>query len=313
MSLTIPVVRSWSLDTIAAQVALLREDDRVFDTASTAVRNGAERQLDGLEGDTVTASVRSCGEISRDLGILSNKAESLVTALDCFQNEAAVHRTKLLGLVESAGLKGFAVNDDGSVTPPTVTGDADDPAVAAERSRIRDEGKALHEDITAELRALERIDLDAGNALRLMVMEESFHSYPDADHSDNYDKGSTILGGAASSQADLLGGWAKDFSTAGKGFTRGIPLLGQALGFGIGIAGAPDDEPLAETLAAEGSGAFVGAATGAVIGSLVPGVGTVAGVVIGGLAGGAASYLTSREVRDHFDDQRAQGKDPFVW
>lgn len=320
MSLTISVVRSWDLDTVAALIDHLGRDEAAFDVSSLAVRNSYQNQLDGLDGDTVSASTDRCYAISKDLGILAEKSGKLHSVLRAFHEEATIYRPKLVRAVDDARTKIFSVEEDGTVRPPLLIGDPGDPMLKAAHDRASEEATEYQGEITRLLRELERCDLEAANALNLMSMTESYVHYPYPPDSAETDP-RTI---AASATINLGAGAVDDtarFFDAASAATRGLPGLATVLGLGIGFGTSPEDEPFMETLAAEGIGtlaaiasAWVGsvvtsAAIGGSAGSVVPGIGTAVGAIAGAVAGPAATEA----VRDHTAQTKADGKVNFQW
>lgn len=320
MSLTISVVRSWDLDTVAALIDHLGRDEDAFDVSSLAVRNSYQNQLEGLAGDTVSASADRCYAISKDLGTLAEKSGKLRSVLRAFHAEAAIYRPKLVGAVDDARTKIFSVEDDGTVRPPHLTGEPGDPMLRAAHDRASTEAAGYQEEIRRLLRELERCDLEAANALNLMSMTESYVHYPYPFDSAETDPRTT----AASATINLGAGAVDEtagFLDAAGAVTRGLPGLATVSGLGIGFGTSPEDEPFMETLAAEGIGAlaaiasaWVGstvtsAAIGGAAGSVVPVIGTAVGAVAGAVAGPAATEA----VRDHTAQTKADGKVNFQW
>lgn len=314
MSLTISAVRSWDLETVATQISHLKRDDEVFRDSAGAVRTAAGSRLDGLEGDTVTTSSRHCGAIARDLTVLARQSERLATILDAFLQEALVYRPRLLAGVDAAAAEAFSVADDGSVRQPALIGDPE--AVAGTHSRNAEKAIGYQDEIMRLLRELEDHDLEAANALNLMSMSESYDYYPYSIGPTRYDPRTAAASTAIRTEFGLLHDAAEYFDAASR-VTRALPVVGTGMELGVGVATAPEDEPLVDTLAAESSGIAATALTagiaGAAAGSVVPGIGTAAGLVGGVAAGFLVGPRATEVAREQLAGLRSDGKVRFRW
>lgn len=314
MSLTISAVRSWDLDTVTDQIRHLQRDDGVFRESAGAVRNAVESQLHGLEGGTVTTSSRHCGAIARDLTILARKSERLASILDAFLQQALHHRPRLLAEVDAAMAEAFSVADDGSVRQPALIGDPE--AVAGAHIRNAEQAIGYQDEIMRLLRELESHDLEAANALNLMSMSESYDYYPYSTTPTRYDPRTAAASTTIRTEFGLLNEAAEYFDVASSA-TRALPVVGSATELAIGVATAPEDEPLVHTLAAEGSGlaatAVSAGAVGAAAGSVVPGIGTAVGLVGGVAAGLTVGPRVTEAAREQLAGLRSDGKVGFRW
>lgn len=314
MSLTISAVWSWDLDTVAAQIHHLKRDDVVFRESADAVRHAVGNQMVGLDGHTVTTSSRHCAAIARDLTVLARKSARLASILDAFLQQAVVYRSQLLAAVDAAGAEAFSVADDGSVRQPALIGDPE--AVAGAHSRNSEKAIEYQAEIMQLLRELEGHDLEAANGLNLMSMAESYDYYPFSTTPTRFDPRTAAASTAIGAEFDLLHEAAEHFDTASPS-TRALPVVGSALELALGVATAPEDEPLIHTLIAEGSGLAVsavgGGAAGAAAGSVVPGIGTAAGLVGGAAAGLTAAPRATDAVREYLAGLRSDGKVRFRW
>lgn len=307
MSLTISVVRAWDLGTVGAQLDNLRRDDDAFDTSAATVRRCAEENLDGLDGDTVPASRARCFAISQDLGILSGKSERLSAILTAFLEEALVYLPQLIREVDSVPAE-FSVEDDGTVRSPALIGDPSDPALATAHKRNSETATNHQEEIQRLLRELERCDLEAANGLNLMSMTESYVHYPFEPTAAKSDPRTIAASATIDASTGLASHTAKSLDAASAA-TRALPIVGTALNLAIGSATSPDEEPLAETLAAEGAALASVALTSAAAGSVVPGIGTAVGLVTGLVLGPEVTEA----VRNEFTKQKSDGKEGFSW
>ena len=308
MSLTIPVIESWDLDAVISQVDNLRSDEGGFLASAAAVRSAADQNLDGFHGDTVSAATRGSSALSLDITILARKAASAVKALADFCDQAPGLRSTLLATVDEAEAAGCLVANDGTVQSPEPVGDLSDPAVARALDRDAFAAAQIQDRIQPLLRQLEHLDLTAANALNLMSMTASYVSYPYDPDPVGIDLRTVAASGTISLSLDTLRSAAEAMDAASQ-VTRGLPVLGTALGLALGVATSPEHESLGETLAIEGAGVATSALTGAAAGSVVPGAGTAAGFIIGAFLGTA----TTIGLRHHIAVERAHGKKGFEW
>ena len=320
MTLKVAAVVSWDLDTVIARVDNLRSDEREFLASAAAVRSAADQNLAGSQGDTVSAATRGSSALARDITILARKAAGVVEALADFCLRAPGLRTELMAALDDAAAAHCRVADDGTVQGPLLIGDPSDPAVVSAHGENAKVASAIENRIQPLLRELEELDLTAANALNLMSMTESYVSYPyDPDEVEVDPR--TVAAGATISSSTGATDLVADAMGASSAATRALPVFGSALGLVLGFATSPDEESFGETLAIEGGGTLAGvgatalttAAAGALAGSVVPGPGTVGGFVLGGLAGIVAGVGATTLLRDHVDEQRADGKEGFRW
>lgn len=78
MTLKVPAVVSWDLDTVITQVDNLRSDEGWFLDSAEAVRSAAQQNLGGFAGNTISAATQGCNALSRDTIIVARKAASVV-------------------------------------------------------------------------------------------------------------------------------------------------------------------------------------------------------------------------------------------
>ncbi|GAA4260595.1 hypothetical protein [Dietzia aurantiaca] len=312
MSLTVPDVMSWDLDTVCARVDDLRADEELLLDSAAAVRAAAGAHLVGFAGDTVSASTGSCAELTRDITIVARKAGSAVRALTDFCHRAPGLRSRLLDAVEEAAAARCRVADDGTVRGPLLIGDPSDPEVARAHQRGEADASAIESRILPLLRGLEDLDLAAANALNLMSMTESYVHYPYEPELIEVDPRTVAAGAAVSGSLDALDSTAEVVDAA-SAVTRSLPVLGTGLGLAIGLATRPEHESLGEALAIESAGVAASALAGAAAGSVLPGPGTALGFALGAgvrlLAGPAATAA----LRNHIERERADGKEGFGW
>ena len=308
MSLTVPVIVSWDLDTVIGQVDNLRSDESWFLDSATAVRGAADQNLDGFHGDTASAATRGSSALTRDITILARKAASAAEALAVFCQRAPGLRAELMSALDDAAAARCRVADDGTVQGPLLIGDPSDPNVVSAHEKNAAVASEIETRIQPLLRQLEHLDLTAANALNLMSMTESYVSYPYDPDPVGIDLRTIAASGTISLSLDTLGSAAEAMDAASK-VTRGLPVFGTALGLALGVATRPEHESLGETLAIEGAGVATSALTGAAAGSVVPGAGTAAGFIIGALLGTA----TTIGLRHHIAVERADGKKGFGW
>lgn len=88
MSLTIPVIESWDLDTVITQVDNLRSDECWLLDSAAAVRSAADANLDGFAGDTVSSATGGCRILAWDITIVAHNAAGAVEALTDFCAQA---------------------------------------------------------------------------------------------------------------------------------------------------------------------------------------------------------------------------------
>lgn len=316
MTLKVPAVVSWDLDTVIARVDSLRSDEEGFLDSAAAVRSAAEQNLDGFQGHTVSAATRGSSTLARDITILARKAAGAVDALVDFCAQAPGLRAELLAALDDAAAARCRVADDGTVRGPLLIGDPSDPEVISAHERNDKVASGIENRIQPLLRELEELDLAAANALNHMSMTESYVSYPyDPDEVEIDPR--TVTAGATISFSTGATGVAADAMGASSAIVRGLPVFGTALNLALGFATSPEEESFEETLAIEGGGILAGAAAtaaaGALAGSIVPGLGTVGGFALGGLAGLAAGFGATHHLRDYAGEQRADGKENFRW
>lgn len=320
MTLKVPAVVSWDLDTVITQVANLRSDEGLFLDSAEAVWSAAGQNLGGFAGNTITAATQGCGALSRDITIVARKAASVVKALTDFCDRAPELRSTLMVALDDAAAALCEVADDGTVRGPLLIGDPSDPAVIKAHEENDEIAAGIEKRIQPLLRGLEELDLAAANALNLMSMTESYVSYPyDPDEVEVDPR--TVAAGGTISLATGATSFAAEAMDASSGIVRRLPVFGTGLGLVLGLATSSADESFGETLAIEGSGilaavgatALTSAASGAIVGSTVPGPGTVGGFVVGGIVGTAASVGTTTFLRGHINEQRADGKKGFQW
>lgn len=308
MTLKVAAVVSWDLDTVIARVDNLRSDEREFLASAAAVRSAADQNLAGSQGDTVSAATRGSSALARDITILARKAAGVVEALADFCLRAPGLRTELMAALDDAAAAHCRVADDGTVQGPLLIGDPSDPAVVSAHGENAKVASAIENRIQPLLRELEELDLTAANALNLMSMTESYVSYPYDPDPVGIDLRTVAASGTISLSLDTLRSAAEAMDAASQ-VTRGLPVLGTALGLALGVATSPEHESLGETLAIEGAGVATSALTGAAAGSVVPGAGTAAGFIIGAFLGTA----TTIGLRHHIAVERADGKKGFEW
>lgn len=286
-------VLRWNLDGIETVASALKEDATTLEQQGSELRNDAERTFEWMSGATIDAA-RQSTDTAVKRGLTLN--DQLIEASDILSNfakNADVPQQRLRNEVTQVRESGAAVAEDGTITPPP----------GADSSTIEDL-QASADSISSNLESLRTLDSDAAAALNDLTSTV-------ADYSDNADPTTLFVGMIHTTMADAIGdGIIKhgDGSDLAKRASRAMGPFGNLLAFATGVAGAPDDEPIGETLAAETAGLAVGitsmAATGAAIGTVFPGVGTVIGAGIGMAVGGFLSFKASEKVRDHFDDQR---------
>lgn len=290
-------VLRWNLDGIETVASALKEDATTLEQQGSELRNDAERTFEWMSGATIDAA-RQSTDTAVKRGLTLN--DQLIEASDILSNfakNADVPQQRLRNEVTQVRESGAAVAEDGTITPPP----------GADSSTIEDL-QASADIISSNLESLRTLDSDAAAALNDLTSTV-------ADYSDNADPTTTIAGMVHTTITGAISEGFKEFgdgSTVAKGASKLLGPFGNLLGFATGVAGAPDDESIGETLAAEGGGAIVGiagsiagaAATGAVVGSVVPGLGTAAGAVGGLILGAGSSFLASKLIRDRFDDER---------
>lgn len=292
MSLQMPDVLSWDLDTVAGQLDSLRRDSELLLDSAKAIRSGRDTTIGEAEGNTATAAIRGCWDLSRSIGIIGHKAASIVDALAAFSDHAPGLRNTLVAILEEAEAAGCEVADDGTVQGPAPSGSLSD----------------VESRISTHLRELEDLDLAAANALNLMALVESYEFYPHPPEHIGLDPVTTTAGVGLSEGSGLLGAAAKARGIAPV-VAGAVPIIGTLASVALGTATRTDGESIPESLAAEAVGVGSSIATGAAAGSLAPGPGTVAGAIVGGFFG-VAGALGTRKV---FAAQRADGKEDFKW
>lgn len=316
MSLKVPAIVSWDLDTVIARVDDLRSDAAGLHDSAAAVRSAAEQNLDGFRGDTASAATRGCSTLARDITILGRKAARSTEALADFCTQAPGLRAKLLAALDVAAAARCRVADDGTVRGPLLIGDPSDPEVISAQEKNDEVASDIEDTIQPLLRTLEELDRAAANALNLMSMTESYVSYPYDPDEVGIDP-RTMTAGATLSLSTGATGFAADAMGASSAIVRGLPVFGTALNLALGFATSPEEESFEETLAIEAGGILAGAAAtaaaGALAGSIVPGPGTVGGFALGALAGLAAGFGATHHLRDYAGEQRADGKENFGW
>lgn len=297
MTVGVTDVLLWKLDSIETAARAVRTDATTIEEQGGKLRSDAERTFERMSGATIDAAREATGAAVNRSVTLNDQLTEAADILSNFARNAEVPQQRLRNEVASVRESGAVVAEDGAITPPP---DADPSTI---------ENLQTSADIvTSHLDSLRRLDHEAATALNDL-------SATVADYSNNADPATTVVGvihtamtGAVSEGIDKLG----DGSNLAKNASRAMGPLGNLLSFATGVVGAPDDEPLHETLTAEGGGAIAGiagtvagaAVTGAAVGSVVPGLGTAAGAVGGLLIGAGSSFMASRFIRDRFDDER---------
>lgn len=312
MSLQVPDVLSWDLDTVRARIDDLQVDSGHFLESAKAVRTAGQENLDGFAGDTVTAATHGCRDLARDLGIVRRKAESAVGALTDFCIHAPDLWREVVDAYHEAGAALCRVADDGTVRGPLLLGDPSDPAVARAHRENDILAAGFESRILRALRDLEDLDLAAANALNLMSMTESYVHYPYEPELIEIDPRTVTAGATISLSLDSLSSTAEAMDAA-SAVTRGLPVVGNILGLSIGLATRPEHESLGETLAIEATGIGASALAGAAAGSVVPGLGTVLGFVLGAGVRILAGPAATAGLRNHIARERADGKEGFAW
>lgn len=287
---------SWQVDDAESRLSAVRAGITATNDVADRLRDDAERVLDGMEGQSVDAARTSVQDLRRRTFALGDDLRSTANPLSSFARSVAIHRDRLRASVEAVLRQGATVAEDGSVVCP--------PDMEANRVR---ELRELEVTIEDALRAIDSLDVETAD--KLTRLYETI-----ADHSNNADLRTTVAGVVINAMTGPLGDLIRagdDGLPGTRAVAKGLGPFGSALGLAASIAGAPNDEPMSETLIAEGGGFVAGLAMaagyGAAAGSVVPGAGTVAGAAFGIILTAGASFVTSSLVRDHFDDQR-QGR-----
>lgn len=286
----------WDLAAVEAQSMTLANDSASAAEVGGELRSDGERTLDEMSGYTIDAARETIADTVRRTFTLADNLERSSALLSNFAANAAVQQARLRSEVRSATTAGYTVTEEGAVVPADGT---DVPA----------DGECAEWELAIQnaLRAL--VELDTETADKLTGLHGSI-----ADYGNNSDPSTTIAGAVISAVLNPLGDLIGDDGLRStRVIARGLGPFGSLLGFAAGIAGAPDDEPMSETLAAEGAGLAAGVATGmaagattgAAVGSIVPVAGTAIGGIAGIVVGGFMGFKTSEGVRDHFDDQQA--------
>ena len=282
----------WQLDAVESQLTEVRAGVAAANDVADLLRDDAERTLDGMRGHSIVSARLALGGLRRRSFGVGDDLLSTADTVSSFARTVAFHRDRLAADVESVHLRGGAVGEDGTVTSPSAV----EPAV-------EDELDGLEQSITATLRALDSLDVETSR--KLALLNESIPYY-----GDNTDPRTAIAGlviGAMTQPLGALIDASDDGLRSTRLVARGLGPFGNALGLVAGIAGAPDDEPMSETLVAEGGGLIAGMLMGAAAGSLVPGAGTVAGAALGLLAASGTGFFTTVSIRNHFDNERQGG------
>lgn len=292
MSVRLSEALSWRLDAVESQLTAVRAGVATTSDVADLLRDDVERTLDEMRGHSVESARLALGDLRRRSFAVGDDLRSTADTLSSFARAAAFHRDRLAVDVESVHQRGGAVGEDGTVTPP-----------AAAESAVEEELDELGKSIIATLRALDSLDVETSRELALLNESIAFYG-------DNADPRTAIAGLVMGAMTQPLGALI-DASDDGLRGTRLVAKVlgpfGNALGFVAGIAGAPDDERMSETLAAEGGGLVAGLFVGAAAGSFIPGAGTVAGAAFGLLMASGAGYFTTVAIRNHFDDEREGG------
>lgn len=302
MSIGVSRALEWRLGHVDSGSVTLGTDSGTADDLAADLRSDEERTLDGMSGHTVDTIHRAAGKAVRGAFALSDNLEGAAEILANFAADATVQQSRLRAGVETAEAAGCTVDEAGRVTPPEGAKPGDEEEFAETALAIRNALDSLREQ-------------DARAASALTDLHGSI-----ADYGDNSDPRTAIAGAAIRSQTDSLAALlthGDDGLASTRLVARGLGPFGDLLGFAAGVYGAPDHEPMSETLAAEGGGLAAGVAgsfaggmagaalAGATAGSVVPGAGTVVGALAGAALGAAASYGASGWIRGQFDDQRA--------
>lgn len=291
---------AWQVDDAESRLITVRAGITVTNDVADQLRDDAERVLDGMEGQSVDAARTSVQDLRRRTFALGDDLRSTANPLSSFARSVAIHRDRLQAGVEAVLRQGATVAEDGSVVCP--------PDMEAARMR---ELREFEVTIKDALRAIDSLDVETADTLTRLY--ETI-----ADHSNNVDAKTITVGVVNAVMTEPLAAAiaaGDDGLRSTRVVAKGLGPFGSALSFVAGVYGAPEDEPLTETLAAEGAGLGAGlaasivgsAVAGGLAGSIVPGAGTVAGVLGGIVLGTIASAKASTHLRDRFDDQRQGG------
>lgn len=313
MSLGVDDYLTWTPADMAGGADWLRVKAGLVEDSAGGIREAGDRGTEGQCGQFITQRREESEEISRRVYRLADMLREASAVVRQAGTELGVLVTRLRAVENELLAKGF-VRVEGEHVRDTRATYAD----ATERSDRETEAEGFRERIWELLDAIRETDDRANREL---------HGIVGRDVRDRTDKGNGTVGtvvpafvrgelntafpAAAASTAAAMAGPAYDEALASSwrrppvGFLaplRGTGPAATILGFVGGVAAAPEDEPLHETLLAEGAG-VLGGAVGAPVGAALLGfLGGFPGAMFGHFGGGIAGGLwASSEVRERFD------------
>ena len=304
---------TWSPVGLAGGADWLTVKSDLVEDSARAIREAGERGTEGQCGQFITRRRDESEEIAGRVFRVADLLREAGAVLRQAGAELDVAVAGLRAVENELRGRGF-VRVEGEHVRDTRTSYAD----AAERSARQAEAESFRERIWDLLATIREIDAR---------VDRDLHGIVGRDVRDRTDKGNgtvgtvvpayfrgelnTALPAAAASTAAAIAGPVYDEALASSwrrppvgilAPLRGMGPVATVLGFVGGVAAAPEDEPLHETLLAEGAGVLggaVGAPIGLGLGALGGGpAGAGTGHFLGGLLGGLRA---SSAVRERFD------------
>ncbi len=187
-TLTIPQVRAWQPAVLDSAAAKLGTASSAVEEQVSVMRTALERALDGAGGAWATSAAERAADEARTGVQLSDALETARTVLQSGAVDIGTARTALLDRIEAARAEGFAVTDDGMVTPPTeppvMSSPEDASAASAARNArqrvLNDRAGVIATDLGTALQAVSSADGVTARGLGDIAIPESLESAVDA-------------------------------------------------------------------------------------------------------------------------------------
>lgn len=301
MSLGVYDYLAWQPAELETAAVWFADNARLLEWVAGTVRDGAERGTEAQHGEFIDSVRDDADTTSRRIYDLADMMDDAKKVLRSAGSDLTTLVGHLRSMVDEAEAADFVVEENADVIDSRRTFDS-----AEERVLRESEAQNRKTDIGAKLNEIRQVDDDANHRLHGIVGRDVRDRTPEG----NGGLSTTIPAAAGGTLLETFklryeamvnsGQW--ESSTRMSSTLRGYGAAFEILGFIGGVANAPEEEPLHETLLAEGAGVLGGLAgsTGGLL------LGTAAAGPLGGLVshftGGAlVAGWASSEVREAFD------------
>jgi hypothetical protein len=187
-TLTIPQVRQWRPEALDTAGQAVGEASSAVDTQARSLARALETALTEAGGQWAAAARDRAADEARIGAQLADALDTARQALTRGATDIGHARNALLHSISAAEAEGFAVADNGSVTPPTlppVLTSPDHAAAAlasrnAEQKRLNDRAQAIAEDISTALQSVATADGTVARSLGDVDFPQTLESAVDA-------------------------------------------------------------------------------------------------------------------------------------